>query len=359
MRKTPVVLSLTVLALAAAVVIALLFGEWRILPSAEGSASEDSSDREAVAAINGEGVEAGEIGLYLGAARAAVIEYFRTQYGLDYGPDFWTQPHEIEQPLDRLTQELTREAVPVLLLRELAQEAGVASEPGFAVMMADMEKENAERNKRAERGEPVYGPVQYQALTYYFERMGGLADRVRQALREQWSPTDAELREHYEEMREDYFRSGEAALLVVSVPKGAAVDLVEADRIYELLVSRDPRTSWEARTLLEEAGFAEAVVQESVYQLPPTREQLPDYTLFVRDTLQAGAGTWTKSSKGQESVVMAVALEKPGFRYADYESVRNQVAGHYLEQRVDQWIAERAASAELNIDKKWLEKAVD
>ena len=87
---------------------------------------------------------------------------------------FWTEKQGNEIPLEKLKAIVIERAKRCKVQQILALEKGITETANFDEIMQDLEKVNAERKRKVDKGEPVYGPKQFTSRTYFshvFDKM--------------------------------------------------------------------------------------------------------------------------------------------------------------------------------------------
>jgi len=123
---------------------------------------------EIVAWLNNEPITNSELKHWMLLEKANVYNYFYRKYGVGDSKHFWTQKYGNEIPLEMLKELAIENAKRCKIQQILALEKGIIKTTSFDEITKEMEKVNAERKKKVEKGEPIYGPVQFTSRTYFY-----------------------------------------------------------------------------------------------------------------------------------------------------------------------------------------------
>jgi len=136
-----------------------------------------SCEKEAsniAASIGNEVITKTELNHWMLLEKANVYSYFFRKYGTQDSEDFWTKKLGGEIPLEKLKAVAIESAKRCKVQQILALEKGIIKTANFDEIMDDLENINAERKRKVENGEPIYGPKQFTTRTYFshvFDKM--------------------------------------------------------------------------------------------------------------------------------------------------------------------------------------------
>ncbi len=129
---------------------------------------------EPVAWLDNEAITKSELKHWMLLEKANVYNYFYRKYKVVDSDNFWTQKQGDEIPLERLKEIAMEKAKRSKVQQILALEKGIIKTTNFDQILAEMEKDNEERKQKVEKGEPIYGPIQFTSRTYFshfFDKM--------------------------------------------------------------------------------------------------------------------------------------------------------------------------------------------
>lgn len=139
-------------------------------------------DEEGRVSVNGVEIANEEFKLYLDLNRARVADYFQQTYGAAHGKDFWEKEYGDENPLEHLVAAAKEELVRAQVEKQLAMQAGVLTDTSFEAFLREMKEEEDRRSDAHARGEPVYGPLRLELLSFYSYYMSAMRNAALQAL---------------------------------------------------------------------------------------------------------------------------------------------------------------------------------
>jgi hypothetical protein len=137
-----------------------------------------------IGTINGIVIERAEFEFLAKLQLAMVYSYFKVNYDLDAGPDFWSWDKGEEAPLEVLKKRTLNECFTVKSKQILARDKGIPVSLRFSEFKANREAENLHREKNLKTGQPVYGTKQFSMLQYHLYIQTNLENHLRLALQE-------------------------------------------------------------------------------------------------------------------------------------------------------------------------------
>lgn len=120
-----------------------------------------------VATLGSESITSTELKHWMLLEKANVYNYFYRKYKVDDSNQFWTQELGGEIPLEKLKAIALEKAKRCKVQQILALEKGVIKTTNFDEIIGEIDGVNEERMEKAEKGEPIYGPVQFTTRTYF------------------------------------------------------------------------------------------------------------------------------------------------------------------------------------------------
>lgn len=136
--------------------------------------------------VNHEPISVSEMEYWMLLSKAEVYSYFFREYSVDYSPDFWMESFGGgESPLEMLKNVAINRLVKSKVQQLLARDLGVIENIGFDALMDEKSLVNKARKKSMAKGEPIYGPPQFNTTTYFdhvFDKM--VHDTKQKLLRE-------------------------------------------------------------------------------------------------------------------------------------------------------------------------------
>lgn len=132
------------------------------------------NEAEIVAYINHEVITVSELKHWMLLEKASVFSYFYRKYRAEDSKNFWTQKQGDEVPIEMLKERALEKAKRCKTQQILALEKGIIETASFDDIIKEMEEVNDNRRKKVDRGEPIYGPIQFTSRTYFshvFDKM--------------------------------------------------------------------------------------------------------------------------------------------------------------------------------------------
>ncbi len=268
-----------------------------------------------VLTVDGYPVMTDEFQLFLKDERALTVAHFAEKYGAQPDSGFWTRDFDGQTPMEYARDAALAKLLAVKTEDILLHERGLLEEIGFAQIVADMEKKNADQAAKLAAGQPVYGMVKYDLFTYYWRERSNRRTALLTSQIEQANPPEAALRTLYEENRDLLGRGTEITIEIAYEGGG-----VETETFSEYTISKEDME-------------ALAVWQSLSGQQPGARLD----GVFLRGRT-ANVTLLSKNELGGES----------------FEDAHNFLVRTYAEEQLRQLIAKRQEDARLVIDRdKW------
>jgi hypothetical protein len=322
-----------------------------------------------VMTLNGEPVDVREYRLILNRHRSEVYNDFYLKYGVADSTDFWTTAYEGKTPLDQLKQvtlqDLTSIKVQQLLARQYhvrvaltPQGPFITADPSYAVFLKNLSAENARRQAAVKKGEPIYGPTQFDEDTFYRYFFSKMVEQLQQQLSEgDWKPSTATLEALYAERKEtDYRREDTAQFESLCWPYAKPEGKITAESKQEAQLKME-----EIRDQLSQSSTFQDIAQR--YPVRYADETLDDSTADsdvkyrpvltgqVRSLPVGGLSQIFESDEG-DALCLVTVNGRQVAGYQPFEEVRDQVQARYIDKKYAAVIEQLAREAKIEINQK-------
>ena len=340
----------------------LWFFTTSILSSAK--AIDVPPDKEPLLSVNGYAVSIEEFRWFMQQQRAGVFQYVKTRYNLDYGKGFWdhdcgqTTPRAII--LKQTTDRIVREKIEQILFVKL----GLVKDINYVTFLRDLERLNIQRTAAINRGQVIYGPVNYTQLQYYGHWMANLQIQAKEKLSlERFVVTEQKLKAFYAEHKDEFFKK--AATVTLEVVTIQAEQKSDSGKKTELLDS----TAGEIFSQIEAGhdikqiilGYVDRKdVKVSCRRFDEVNDDRLSEVFADSDdfkkvkALAPCQGAVLSTSESTRHVAKCIS-KTPG-NYLPYEGIKSIVKAKYIDQRYDQFINEMVKKAAIKVNQKVLEK---
>lgn len=147
-----------------------------------------------VAKVNNYPISMSELRYWMLLQRAEVYNYYYREYGINDSDDFWEEKIEGKSPLEMLKELALEKAVRIKIQQILALEKGIVDQIDFNQIISKMEGENLRRKEKVEKGEVIYGQLEFTERTYFaleFDKM--LLKLKPELLKSELNPSEEEL----------------------------------------------------------------------------------------------------------------------------------------------------------------------
>ena len=200
-----------------------------------------------------------------------------------------------------------------------------------------LEKENAERKKKKENNEIVYGVTEYSEEAYYSDETAKMIISVKDMWKKEQKIDDKELLEYYEKVKDKYYRrkpAGEVTLYIF-----------------------DYRNSDTAVSLLEKAKNGQDIENEIKNAGGKTESLTVDENLTQRHFDLEYPGLLQELDKGNEytellsfgSTVYFAKANKMETGYKKYDDIKSDVEKNYTDELYDAYIKKLVNEADIKI----------
>ncbi len=214
-----------------------------------GCGTKTVKDSDVVMEIAGQDVVKAEYQMIL----VDYVAEVKQQYDTDTAnrKDFWTTGQNGERPLDKIMQLAEENLAEKKVIAQLAKESKSSAVTDYLSIAAQMGEENDRRQTAEETGEVVYGLTSYDVREYYNYVYTQIEYEVVEALKQQQDISEEELKQIYEENRQQYTSDVGVKVLVAEMLAEAgtekAVQIAEAmgtDADVRALTDRYPDVSF-------------------------------------------------------------------------------------------------------------------
>lgn len=295
-----------------------------------------SGKANTVAYVNGEGIEIREFMLIASQKKAEVFKYFTDKYDAEYSETFWDSSFDGENPAEIITQMVMDELVPIKLQQQMAVKYGILDSCNYSDFLKRLEKENAERKKKKENNEIVYGVTEYSEETYYNDELAKTIISLKETWKQELKIDEKQLKEHYEKVKNMYYRqnpTGEVELYIFD-----SDDFQKAESILgKAKDGQDIEKEVKGSNGRMESLIIDESLSERYYDL-----QYPGLLQELSD------GEYTGLLSFGDEIYFAKA-KRINTGYKSYEDVKANVEKIYIDELFNGYVQELVSEAEINI----------
>jgi parvulin-like peptidyl-prolyl isomerase len=181
---------------------------------------DNAKENSYVARVNGEPIAVGQFRQAGLSNRANVLDYFTSKYGVDGSGDFWNTKFEEEVPMSYLKDRTLKGLIRGKIIQILAKEQELINDISYSNFLKELKEENNRRKGAADRGEVIYGPVQYSEHDYEVYVLNNLELKLEEALANTALPESEENLIEFYEMKKDelYKKVNSIKVMMIYVP---------------------------------------------------------------------------------------------------------------------------------------------
>ena len=296
-----------------------------------------SDKANTVAYVNGEGIEIREFMLIASQKKAEVFKYFTDKYDAEYSETFWDSSFDGENPAEIITQMVMDELVPIKLQQQMAVKYGILDSCNYSDFLKRLEKENAERKKKKENNEIVYGVTEYSEETYYNDELAKTIISLKEIWKKELNYGDSELMDFYEKVKDIYYRenpTGEVLLYFFPSDK--------VDKVASLLEKAKSGQNVDKDIEILEGRCERLIIDENLSD----RYYDMEYPGLLQE-LSNGNEYSNVLNYGDMIYFAKVKDIKTG--YKSYTDVKANVEKFYIDELYNNYVQELVNEAEKNI----------
>ncbi|MBD2866971.1 hypothetical protein [Paenibacillus arenilitoris] len=335
--------------------------------------SAEGPDEAIVVTVNGDPVTAVEFSRLLRKQRAAVIDDFKRTYGAEPDKGFWHTEFNGEVPADTAKQRALSEAVKLKLQLNLSKSYGIIQGTSYSDLLAEMEKENARRSAALHAGRPVYGPIRFDEHTFidwYISKV--LIELKEKLFSDAIAVTDKQLREHYEMIKDDWFRL-EDSVRFHEISVSYTRDGLQSDRVKQKqakermeavkqLLERGKTAEEAVNQLQSETGELELVFTEEHFNNDSARKYFksqPELYEWLADPANADRVSAVIDNPAAGRYVLAKIVGRESGGYSSYEEQVRQVRNHYTDVKFDEYLNKLIDEAEVRVEDRYYKLSME
>lgn len=322
-----------------------------------------------VMTLNGEPVDVREYRLILNRHRSEVYNDFYLKYGASDSADFWTTAYEGQTPLDQLKQvtlqDLTAIKVQQLLAREYhvvvaltPQGPFLPADPSYTVFLKNLSQENDRRQAALAKGEPIYGPTQFDEDTFHRYFFSKMVEQLQQQLSEgDWQPSTATLEAFYADRKEIEYRREDTVQFKslcwpYAKPEGeitAASKEAAQLKMEEIRVRLPQGFTFKDIAQRYPVQYLEETLDDSTADLD--LKYRPILTGQVRSLAVGGVSQIFESDEG-DALCLVTVHGRQIAGYQPFDEVRGQVQAQYIDEKYAAVIEQLTREAKIEINQK-------
>ncbi len=282
-----------------------------------------------IASLNGEIVEAGEYDL--------AVQLLRSQFN---------------QPGEHQHEKLKPMAIDYLINFKVEQmwmkEEGIMQDTSYRAFLEELHAENKRRSEAVAAGRIIYGPQQYEQLTYYKYlhsiRWIALKEKLKATT---YAPDKEDLIALYEFMKEDRFKLPDTVYYqTITLPRNKERNPLRLVEVIERLKKEEP--------FLDMSQDLNLQIRDAV-ATPDNRRYLAEESTEVLAFLEQGqVGQISDIMDTPPGWTIVHILRKESNGYLAFEQVAELLADYHVEQRMREQLKLRRSTLDIQVNDEWL-----
>lgn len=316
----------------------------------------DAMYNPSVVTVDGCPVHLDEFSWFMQQERAAVFRAVTADYPLDSEANFWDQDCDGMTPrkilLENTVAKVVREKCEQLLLKEW----GLIDDIRYSVFIEYLKELNDQRQKAAEAGKVIFGPVQYSPRQYYSHWMATMQIKAKDKLRkEQPDQHEAQLRDYYNQKKQQYKRAAAWTLeiLVVRNKEDASSQRIGIESVAEDIMLKGRQERALAAIPMDYQGSKYPQVSfRRVEQMDVGRLG----ALFPEDHQSPAPGRMVQFSMSKDEVWIVKYITFSPSDYLPYEQIRHRLESGFINEVYDRMIQQRIQDAHIEINHKAMDQ---
>lgn len=165
-----------------------------------------TSDNIAILTVNDEPISKAEFLNVMDGEKARIYSYYAQKYNASDSIDFWEKSFSGQIPINTLKEETLKKVIRRKTEQILFKKNMLIDDISFASYIDRLKVENKRRLNAVNKGEPIYGPVQYEEAVYLDLLHGNYIEEIKNKnIIEELSVDDNEIEEYYEKNKKLIF----------------------------------------------------------------------------------------------------------------------------------------------------------
>lgn len=165
-----------------------------------------TSENITVLTVDGEPVSKDEFLSFMDSEKAKVYSYYAQRYNASDSMDFWKKSFGDEIPINTLKEETIKKVIRRKTEQILFKKNKLNDDISFGSFRERLKVENKRRLQAVNKGEAIYGPVQYEEAVYLDVLHGNYIEEIKNKnILIELSVDDNEIEEYYEKNKKLIF----------------------------------------------------------------------------------------------------------------------------------------------------------
>lgn len=263
--------------------------------------------------------------------------------------DFWRTEFADGRPIDKIMQLAKEDFIHKKTVAQLAKEAGIEQKTDYRSLLELAEGENQEREEKLTAGELVYGLTSYKIKDYYTYTYIQVEAEVLEELKKDHAVYEEELKQVYQENKDEYTSEIEVQTLVAELHSEEAMDLakqvalvMKQEENMEVLSEQFPSVGFYEITMSslnteegKSGAYAQRWIMASALQQGEVSEPF-------------GIG---------ENLMVLRCLNREENATEDFEEVKGELKSQLQTQLAKEDLKKKVENAEVSFDENVLEQA--
>lgn len=281
-----------------------------------------------------------------------VTRYFYETYGATVDSEFWNKDFQGEVPYEMLAERTIEQLKYNHGVYAHAQKSGYIDSADYEAFLGRMEAENALRKEKIEKGEPVYGLMEYTKDLYMEYEMDTFQKQYCDNIENEGMDISEEERQTYYEANKDilFVAYDDIKLDYITVYCETEEEAAELrKRLTELYKKMDADHSM--KSLIKDS-FPE--LEEYLVSLEIASEEYGGYMKSIPDVLEYAmdleAGTSTQVIEQNNTFYLVECLERVEHDYQPIEEVKDIINKELREAKYESLMKEQAEEMQADCD---------
>ncbi|MFD0675774.1 MULTISPECIES: hypothetical protein [unclassified Paenibacillus] len=298
------------------------------------------NNNDFVFTIDGIPVANEEFNIFYQNNKAMTANYFKTKYNIDYNAAFWTSTYNGENPSDYAKQKAIDDLKKYKIEQLIMKEHQIIKDLSFDHFTENLEAENKERRLKLENKEPIYGLTQFTKLQYYSYLHSNRYANLINSLMDSpaYSLNDSVYREYYEKQKQFYSKGFKLEGQLITTANAAYQTIFNSVKDGKQDSSNSAVIESMALDLQEISK--EDLIKRSLYELAIKLNENEFSEIFPYNNMNAIFKLTKKQSLG----------------YKSFEDVKSDVKKLYINDKIQQQLADRLKTAKVIINQTAYDK---
>lgn len=311
------------------------------------------NSKTSLGSVNGKKISSEELQMYAEGERALVAAEYSEKYQLPgFGKSFWNTDFDGHTPNETLLDRTMEKLVYFKVLAQECERKKITVPRDYEQLVQEMSAENERRKQAAQRGEVVYGILEYTEGQYHdYVMTTARTQLMENLLQNELAPSEEQLRQAYEKL-DDSYKHRDFSCTGYEIRWMPKQDLDKtAEHICAVFMEKGPE---QAKKLLDGQIEGLSITPFSLDTKTVHREDTPSIRL-AELLFDVAAGECSPLTE-EDLPTLYYIEQKEGGGLLSFEEAPRLATNQYINDAFEQFISTKTAEAKVVLNR---EKAME